>query len=123
MAALLRRSGVFVAPCVVGADGDRDGLPTVLLEAMASGIPVVATPVTGIPEAISHGQSGWLVPTGSPDDLGVMIAGVLADPRRGAEVARAARQRIEQDFALDRAGTSLRQVFADAMAPALTETV
>ncbi|MEZ4457299.1 MAG: glycosyltransferase family 4 protein [Gemmatimonadales bacterium] len=119
----LRHSGVFVAPCVVSADGDRDGLPTVMLEAMASGIPVVATPVTGIPEAIQHGKSGWLVPQRSPEDLGAILAGVLADPDRGAQAARAARLRIEQDFDLGRSAAALRRVFADAVALPLEEAV
>src|SRR4029453_1795778 len=60
----MRAAAVLAAPCVVGGDGNRDGLPTVILESLALGTPVVATPVTGIPEAVLDGQTGFLVPEG-----------------------------------------------------------
>ncbi|RMF35858.1 MAG: colanic acid biosynthesis glycosyltransferase WcaL, partial [Chloroflexi bacterium] len=59
---LYRQSDLFVLPCVVAHDGDRDGMPQVLVEAMAAGLPVVSTPVTGIPELIADGERGLLVP-------------------------------------------------------------
>ncbi|MDX2060109.1 MAG: glycosyltransferase family 4 protein [Gemmatimonadales bacterium] len=115
VAELLRRTGVFVAPCVVSDDGDRDGLPTVLLEAMASGTPAIATPVTGIPELVHHGVTGWLCPSRDPELLAALIAGVLDDPARSAEVGRAARTRIERDFDLTTTTAQLRAVFAVAV--------
>ncbi|HET6694179.1 MAG TPA: glycosyltransferase, partial [Pedococcus sp.] len=59
--ALIKGAAALAAPCVVGADGNRDGLPTVVLEGLALGTPVVATPVTGIPEAVVDGRTGLLV--------------------------------------------------------------
>lgn len=59
--ATLNRADLFVLPCIVGNDGDMDGLPTVILEAMAIGIPVVSTRLAGIPEMIHHQINGLLV--------------------------------------------------------------
>lgn len=71
VAALLRAARVFALPCTVAADGDRDSLPNAILEALAAGVPVVTTPVAGIPEAIDDGRTGFLVP---PDDAAALAA-------------------------------------------------
>jgi colanic acid/amylovoran biosynthesis glycosyltransferase len=95
---LLRRSAVFAAPCVVAADGDRDGLPTVLVEAMALGTPCVATPVTGIPEAVRHDRTGLLVPERDPYALADGLEALLADGDRRERLARAASALVESEF-------------------------
>src|SRR5690606_12661002 len=59
---LIQNAAVFAAPCVNGSDGNRDGLPTVLLESMALGTPAVSTDVTGIPEILRDGETGLMVP-------------------------------------------------------------
>ena len=69
MRGLLEHADLFVAPFVIGADGNADGLPTVLLEAMATGIPCVAASVTAVGEVIIDGRTGWLVPTGDTPAL------------------------------------------------------
>lgn len=98
IAAALRDADVFVAPSVVATDGDADGLPTVLLEAMASGVPSVATAVTGIPEVIRTGETGMLVPPGDAAALAEGIAAVLApDFGRDGTVSRA-RALVEREF-------------------------
>ncbi len=91
-------AAVFAAPCVVAHDGNRDGLPTVVLEAMALGTPCVATPVTGIPEVISHGVTGLLVPERDPAALACALAEVLDDADLGASLAKSARDLVEEEF-------------------------
>jgi len=95
---VIRGGAVLAAPCVVGADGNRDGLPTVILESLALGTPVVATPVTGIPEAIIHGQTGLLVPEADPVSLASALESLLDDPERRCELADAGRRHVEAHF-------------------------
>jgi glycosyltransferase involved in cell wall biosynthesis len=59
---LMHESTLFCLPCKIGADGNRDALPTVLLEALAAELPCVSTPVSGVPEILDHGRAGLLAP-------------------------------------------------------------
>ena len=95
---IVRGAAVLAAPCVVADDGNRDGLPTVVLEAMALGTPVVATPVTGIPEAVTDGVTGLLVPERDPAALAQALARVLDKPDLARTLARAARGVVEARF-------------------------
>ena len=98
VAELLAAADVFVAPCVVGADGNTDGLPTVILEAMALGVPCVASDVTGIPEVVRDGDTGVLCRSGDGDDLVRALRTVAAPGFDGAGIARRARDLVEQQF-------------------------
>lgn len=113
---LYPRATVFVAPCVVGRDGNRDGLPTVLIEAMALGVPVIATDVTGIPELVEHGRTGVITPQRDPAALAATLRHVLDDPERAEDRARAGRRRVEQAFDLRRNAAALRTLFEEASA-------
>ncbi len=84
---------LFCLPCRVAPDGDRDGVPVVLLESMALGVPVVTTPVSGIPELVDA-DVGWLVPPDAPEALASTVRAALADPPGIASRGRAARDRI-----------------------------
>jgi glycosyltransferase involved in cell wall biosynthesis len=95
---IVRGAAVFAAPCVVAEDGNRDGLPTVVLEAMALGTPVVATPVTGIPEVVADGVTGLLVPERNPVALAAALGQVLDHPEVAASLTKAARSQIEAEF-------------------------
>ncbi len=95
---LMRSHRVLAAPCVVGTDGDRDGLPTVIIEAMALGLPVVSTPVTGIPEITRHGTTGITVPEGDAGALAEALEQLLTDDRLRTRLRGAARQLIETEF-------------------------
>ena len=111
VAALMRRAAVFALPCVVTADGDRDALPTVLLEAMALGTPVVSTLVSGVPEMVDHPTSGLLVAPNDPAALAGALRQLTADPTYARACAVHARKRVEQDFALTTNVARLHQWF------------
>lgn len=96
--ALVAGSAAFAAPCVVAADGNRDGLPTVLVEAMALGTPCVATPVTGIPEVVLDGETGLLVPERDAGALATALGRLLDDAALRVRIAAAARALVEREF-------------------------
>lgn len=120
---LMQQAAVFVAPCVIGADGNRDGLPTVLLEAMALGTPCIATDVTGIPEVLHDGETGLMVPQHDPVAVADAIERLLDDPELGLRLAALARRRIERDFDLAENAARVRAIFALALADQEQEMV
>jgi glycosyltransferase involved in cell wall biosynthesis len=93
---------MLACPCVVGEDGNRDGLPTVLLEAMALGLPCIGSDVTGIPEVVADGRTGLVAPEGDAPALARAIARLLDDPALRASLSAEARRRIERDFDIRR---------------------
>ena len=108
---LVGRAEVLALPSVVAADGDRDALPTVVLEAMALGTPVASTRVSGIPEMVEDGVSGLLVEQRDPPALAAALARLLDDPALGQRCAAAARTRVEERFSLPTNVAQLRGLF------------
>jgi glycosyltransferase involved in cell wall biosynthesis len=106
-----QRASIFALPCIVAADGDRDGIPNVLPEAMASGVPVVATPVSGIPELIEAELHGLLVPPNSPVQLAEALDRLLTQPELCGRLARAARHKVENCFSVERGASRLLALF------------
>lgn len=115
VAAWMRRATIFAAPCVIGADGNRDGLPMTVLEAMALGTPVIATGVTGLPEVLRDGETGLMIPENDPPALATAVATLLDDPGQRDLLTGAARAVIEQDFDLRTSAAELRAVFDRAV--------
>lgn len=109
-----QRASIFALPCVVASNGDRDGIPNVLLEAMASGVPVVSTPVSGIPELIESGVNGLLVPPHDPRSLADAMERLLASRELRHDLARAARAKLESSFSLEASAQQLLAVFMGA---------
>jgi glycosyltransferase involved in cell wall biosynthesis len=94
----MRRASVLAAPSLTAADGDAEGLPNVVVEAAASGLPVVGTIHSGIPEAVDDGVTGFLVPEGNPNALAARLADLLgSDPLR-RDMSAGARRLAERKF-------------------------
>jgi colanic acid/amylovoran biosynthesis glycosyltransferase len=108
---LFRRASVFCLPCVVASTGDRDGLPTSVLEAMALGVPVVTTDVNGLTETVIDGETGLVVPERDPPALADALQRVLGDPALAARLAAQARSHVEQGFSLEQSVRILRSLF------------
>ncbi len=98
---LFRAADLFVLPAVHDAAGNVDGLPNVILEAMATGLPVVATDISGIPQAVEEGATGHLVPEKAPEPLADALLGLLADPARRRAYGAAARQKAVTELTWD----------------------
>jgi glycosyltransferase involved in cell wall biosynthesis len=113
---LYRRAAVVCLPCVVVSNGDRDGLPTSLLEAMALGAPVVSTAVGGIGELVVHEQTGLLVPERDAKALADALGRLLGDRALAAALAERGRLHVERHFALERSVAELRALFSEAAA-------
>jgi len=109
--ALFAATHLFVMPSVIARSGDRDGIPNVLLEALHQGVPVVATDVSGIPEVVSGGHTGWLVPPGDPQVLARALAAALADPGEARRRARAGGDLVQARFDSARNYTRLKELF------------
>jgi len=114
--AAIGRAEAFAMPCVVGADGDRDGLPTVILEAMALGTPVVSTRLAGIPEMVLDGYSGLLVEPGAVAELAHALAQLLGSAELRATLSRNALAHMGERFDLRHNGRQLAQWFRAAAA-------
>lgn len=105
----LHEAAVLAAPCVVAADNDRDGLPTILLEAMAMGAPCISTDVTGIPEVLRHEETGLSVPQRDPAALAVACERLLQDSDLAVRLAERARGQIEERFDIVRNAARIRE--------------
>ena len=92
------RADVFALPCRVAADGDRDALPTVLLEALACGLPCVSTPVNGVAEIVAEGETGLLVPENDADGLARALERLAREPELRRRMGRRGRRRAKRLF-------------------------
>jgi glycosyltransferase involved in cell wall biosynthesis len=100
VARLLREADVFVLPSVMAANGEREGIPVALMEAMVAGLPVVSTVLSGIPELVESGTSGWLVPPRDADALADALQRLADDPELRLRLGRAGHRKVREEFDL-----------------------
>jgi glycosyltransferase involved in cell wall biosynthesis len=112
-----RQATVFALPCLLASDGDRDGIPNVLVEAAATGVPIVSTPVSGVPELIRNDETGLLVPPRDPKALAAGIERLLESPGLRARLAAGARTHVEASFDLRRNGEAVAREFGRVVEP------
>lgn len=93
-----RECDLFVLPCRIAADGDRDGLPNVIVEAQSQSLPVISTPISGIPELISDGHNGSLVEPNDPKALAKALEDLARAPKRRREMGEAGMKIVRSDF-------------------------
>jgi len=93
-----RRSDLFVLPCRIGKDGDRDGLPNVLVEAQSQGLACIATPISAIPELIDNEERGRLVPPNDPAALATAIEMLARNPALRHKIGQAGEARVRSAF-------------------------
>ncbi len=109
--AALRRADLFCLAARIAGDGDRDGLPNVIMEAMSQELPVVASEVAAILEIVVPGGTGWLVPPDEPNALSHAIEGLIRDPALRLAMGRQGRRRILEHFAFRRGIEQLARRF------------
>jgi glycosyltransferase involved in cell wall biosynthesis len=95
---LFHRADLFIMPCIVDPFGDLDGIPNVILEAMAHEVPVVSTDVSGVPEAVVPGKTGWIAPPGDPQALAEAIMEALNDPTEARRRGQAGKRLVAREF-------------------------
>ena len=97
----LLTADLAVLPCVIAADGERDGIPVFLNEAMALAVPVVTTPISGIPEMVRDGETGFLAQPGDSQSLADTIARALASPELARTVGDSGRALVHDMLDVD----------------------
>jgi colanic acid/amylovoran biosynthesis glycosyltransferase len=107
----LNKADMFVLPCLTARNGDRDGIPVVLMEAMAMEIPTISTCVSGIPELIEDGQSGLLVREKDAVDLADAMQRLLEDDELRGRLGKNGRQKVIQEFNIYENAAQLAALF------------
>ena len=114
---LLTRASVLALPCVVDEAGNRDALPTVLLEALAAGVPVISTPVAGVTEIIDDGVNGLIVPERDVAALTGAIGRLLGEPATRERFSASGREKAEACFDVNSSASSLMTLLSGPAMP------
>ena len=114
-----RSSDIFVLPCRIAPDGDRDGLPNVIVEAQSQAVCCVSTDVSGVPELIENDETGLLVASEDAQALADALQASIADPALRARLGSAGRDKVRAQFDMRSSIDALRGLF-DKVLPAGT---
>lgn len=112
---LMQRASVLAAPSVVARTGDTEGLPIVLCEAQAAGLPIAGFEGPGVNEAVVHGETALLAPDGDDSALANCISAILDDADLAARMGEAGRKRVLERYSLARQTAQLEQVYDEAL--------
>jgi len=108
---ILETSDILLAPSVTSPDGDQEGIPVAIMEAMAHGLPVISTWHSGIPELVRHGQSGILVPERDVESLSAALFSLIEDEVRCMSMGRIGRKTVETQFNISDLNDELEKHF------------
>jgi glycosyltransferase involved in cell wall biosynthesis len=97
---MMAEATLFVLPSIIAADGQMEGIPVALMEAMATGRAVVSTSISGIPELVENGVNGLLVPHSNAPALADAIQSLLSDPERARQMGARGQQKVRAEFTL-----------------------
>jgi colanic acid/amylovoran biosynthesis glycosyltransferase len=114
VAVLLEAADLFVLPSVIARNGQQEGLPVSLVEALAAGVPVVATRLSGVPEVVQENGTGLLAEPGDPEDLARALEATLDDPAAARARAEAGLRLVEREFDLRDSAEALTRLFLRA---------
>jgi colanic acid/amylovoran biosynthesis glycosyltransferase len=115
VAGLLRGADILVAPSVTGSDGDQEGIPVALMEALAQGLPVLSTYHAGIPELVQDGQSGFLVPERDVDALAARLEDLVSQPEVWPVMGMAGRDHIARYYDVNKLNDQLVDLYQGLM--------
>lgn len=109
--AIMMNSDIFLLPSVTGSDGDQEGIPVVLMEAMSTGMPVISTYHSGIPEIVEDGKSGFLVPERDINALAGRLEYLIKHPELCSEMGRVGRDFVEKHYNIKKLNKQLVQFY------------
>ncbi|OHB42514.1 MAG: colanic acid biosynthesis glycosyltransferase WcaL [Planctomycetes bacterium GWB2_41_19] len=117
---LLKDTDILIAPSITGTDGEQEGIPVALMEALAQGLPVLSTQHSGIPELIQDGESGFLVREGDVDALAERLEFFLVHPEIWSKMGRAGREHVEKYYNIDTLNDRLAGLYQELLAGKLS---
>lgn len=110
---LYKKASIFVLPCIIASNNDRDGIPNTILEAMAFGIPVISTEISGIPEVIEDMKTGLLIKEKDPDALAEAIERLIKDETLRDKLGKNGRAKVIERFDIEKNTKELIDLFRE----------